>query len=100
NLPLITVVLNDQSWGMIRHGQSMSYGPDRVIGSNLGVVHYEKIAEGLGGHGELVEKEADIVPALERAMASGKPACINILTDMTIASPATLIFVDSLNMEK
>ncbi len=100
NLPLITVVLNDQSWGMIRHGQSMSYGPDRVIGSNLGVVHYEKIAEGLGGHGELVEKEADIVPALERAMASGKPACINILTDMAIASPATLIFVDSLNMEK
>jgi thiamine pyrophosphate-dependent acetolactate synthase large subunit-like protein len=99
-LPIISVVLNDQSWGMIRHGQTLSYGADRVIGSNLGIVHYEKIAEGLGCYGELVEKEADIVPAIERAMASGKPACINILTDMSIVSPATLIFVDSLNMEK
>ncbi|MBU3914554.1 thiamine pyrophosphate-binding protein [bacterium] len=99
NLPFISIVINDQSWGMIRHGQTLSYGGERVIGSTLGVVHYEKVAEGLGGYGEIVEKEADIVPAVKRALESGKPSCINVLTDISAMSPATLIFVESLKME-
>ena len=100
NLPFICVVNNDQAWGMIKHGQELTYGPDRVIGSELGVVHYEKMAEALGGYGELVEKEEQLIPALKRAIASGKPACINVLTDPAAVSPMTLQFVDGLNMEK
>ena len=34
--------------------------------------------EGLGGYGELVETRAELVPALKRAIASGKPACLNV----------------------
>jgi len=34
--------------------------------------------EGMGGYGELVEKRTDIGPALKRAIASGKPACLNV----------------------
>ena len=34
--------------------------------------------EGLGGYGELVEQEFEIGPAVKRAVASGKPACINV----------------------
>ena len=37
-----------------------------------------KIAEALGGHGEFVDREADILPALERALESGEP-CMTIL---------------------
>ncbi len=99
NLPFVCVICNDQAWGMIKHGQEMIYGKDRVIGSELGVVHYEKVVEGLGGYGELVEKDEDIIPAVKRALASGKPSCINVITDPTIASPATLMFVGSLSME-
>jgi acetolactate synthase-1/2/3 large subunit len=44
-------------------------------------VHYEKIAEALGGYGECVEAPDQIVPALQRAFASGKPAIINVLID-------------------
>ena len=33
-----------------------------------------RLAEALGGYGQLVEKPEDIRPALERAFASGKPA--------------------------
>ncbi len=54
--------------------------------------HYEKMVEGLGGYGELVEKDEDIIPAIERAIQSGKPACINVVTDPTVTSPATVIF--------
>ena len=81
---------------MIKHGQEMNYGGDRVCGSALGVVHYEKMVEGLGGHGEFVTEDAEIIPALKRAFESGKPSCINVLTDPTVTSPATMLFVESL----
>ncbi|MBT3312570.1 MAG: thiamine pyrophosphate-binding protein [Desulfobacterales bacterium] len=99
NLPIVCVICNDQAWGMIKHGQEITYGPDRVIGSNLGVIHYEKIVEAVGGYGELVEKDEDIIPAIKRAIASGKPSCINVITDPTVASPATYMFAEGLKME-
>jgi len=99
NIPFVCVINNDQAWGMIKHGQEISYGPDRVIGSELGVVHYEKMVEALGGYGELVEKDEDIIPAIKRAIESGKPACINVLTDPTVVSPATMMFAEGMKME-
>jgi len=99
NLPFVCVVNNDQAWGMIKHGQEICYGEQRLIGSELGRVHYEKVAEALGGYGEFVEKDEDIAPAVKRALASGKPACVNVMTDPCVTSPATLQFADSLNME-
>ncbi len=99
DLPFVCVVNNDQAWGMIKHGQEICYGSERLIGSELGRVHYEQVAQALGGHGELVEKDEDLVPALERALASGKPACVNVLTDPCVTSPATYQFADGLSME-
>jgi len=77
NLPIVCVICNDQAWGMIMHGQR-ARGTDRVIGTELGFVRYDRMVEGLGGYGEAVERPEDIRPALERAFASGRPACINV----------------------
>jgi len=99
-IPIVSVICNDQAWGMIRHGQEISYGKARTVGSGLGVVHYEKMVEALGGYGELVTKDEELGPALMRALNSGKPACVNVMTDPTVTSMATLLFVDSLTMEK
>ena len=98
NIHFVCVICNDQAWGMIKHGQEMSY--DRVVGSELGVVHYEKMVEALGGYGEFVTRDGETVPAIERALASGKPACVNVLTDPTVTSPATVLFVTALTMEQ
>ena len=98
-LPFVCVVNNDCAWGMIKHGQEICYGDDRVCGSELGAVRYEKMAEALGGYGELVEKDEDIVPAVQRALESGKPACVNVMTDPCVVSPATLQFVEGFKME-
>lgn len=92
NIPFVCVVNNDCAWGMIKHSQEMSIGKDRCTCAELGMRHYEKMVEGLGGHGELVTKDEEIVPALKRALASGKPACINVVTDPTVTSPATVMF--------
>jgi len=99
NLPFVCVINNDCAWGMIKHGQELCYGSDRVCGSELGAVRYEKVAEALGGYGELVEKDADLIPAVKRAMDSGKPACVNVMTDPCVVSPATLQFVEGFKME-
>ncbi|MFO7558430.1 MAG: thiamine pyrophosphate-binding protein [Desulfobacterales bacterium] len=92
NIPIICVVNNDCAWGMIKHSQRMSIGEDRCTCSELGMRNYEKMVEGLGGYGELVTKDEDIVPAIKRAVESGKPSCINVVTDPTVTSPATVMF--------
>ena len=92
-IPIICIVNNDGAWGMIKHSQEISMGEDHATtAANLGVRNYEKMVEGLGGYGELVEHDEDIIPAIHRAIASGKPACINVMTDPTVTSPATVIF--------
>jgi acetolactate synthase-1/2/3 large subunit len=90
NLPIVVVVFNDGAWGMCKHGQEMSLGKGCSVATELGQVAYEKVAEALGAHGELVEHPDQIRPALERAFASGKPACLNVLIDPNVVSPATV----------
>ncbi len=97
NIPIICVVNNDCAWGMIKHSQRMSIGAERCTCAELGMRNYEKMVEGLGGYGELVTRDEDIVPAIQRAVASGKPACVNVVTDTTVTSPATVIFYQNLS---
>ena len=79
HLPIVVVIGNDQAMGMEKQIQTALYGPNRVIGCELGLVHYEKVVEALGGHGEFVEEPDEIRPALLRAFAAGRPACVNVM---------------------
>jgi acetolactate synthase-1/2/3 large subunit len=81
NIPVVVVVNNDQGWGMIRHGQAARYGHESVVGAELGPTRYDLVAEGFGAHAELVTRASEIRPALERAFASGKAACVNVMSD-------------------
>jgi acetolactate synthase-1/2/3 large subunit len=92
-LPVVVVVNNDQQWGMSRHGQQLMYGKDRTVVSELGSVRYDLAAAGFACHAELVERPGDLRPALERAFASGRPACVNVLTDPEVIAPVTIAMV-------
>lgn len=81
DIPIVSIIGNDGQWGQVTMGQVAAYGRDRVVASILGDARYEKVVEALGGHGEYVERPQDIRPALERAFASGKPACVNVKID-------------------
>lgn len=81
NIPVVCIISNDCGWGQIRRGQRQAYGRERVTGCELGVKRYDLLVEALGGYGVYVEKLADLKPALEKAFASGLPACINVRTD-------------------
>lgn len=75
---VVGVIGNDAAWQQIRRGQVQLYGEERAVATGLSFTHYERVVEALGGHGEYVEKPADIRPALTRALAAGKPALVNI----------------------
>jgi acetolactate synthase-1/2/3 large subunit len=79
NLPIVGVVGNDGGWGQIRRPQIQMFGRDRAIGTALGSnAAYHDVAVALGGWGEEVFNPADIVPALQRAHDSRKPALVNV----------------------
>jgi acetolactate synthase I/II/III large subunit len=90
NLPIVAVVANDTLWGMIAHSQQIRLGHAIKDGTDLGMVHYEKMVEALGGFGAFVEKPEDIRPALEAAFKSGKTACINVMVDPSTISPGSV----------
>jgi acetolactate synthase-1/2/3 large subunit len=79
NLPIVGIIGNDSAWGQMLRPQIASFGADRVVATELRPTRYDKVVEALGGYGELVEKPGDIRGALERAFASGKPACVNVM---------------------
>ncbi|HET8910048.1 MAG TPA: acetolactate synthase [Ktedonobacteraceae bacterium] len=80
NLPIVSIIGNDGAWGQIKHPQKAMIGHTTAAELAPGI-RYDKMVEALGGYGELVEKPEEIRPALERAFASGKPACVNVLLD-------------------
>ena len=82
NIPFVTVIGNDSCWGMIERPMKRDRG--NAIATGLAPRRYDKMVEAMGGYGELVEKPEDIGPAIQRAIDSGVPACVNVLTDPEI----------------
>ncbi len=83
NLPVICIVACDYAWGVEVRGYRGMLGegtPETEAhwGSQL---RLDKVAEGYGAHGEYVDREEDIGPAVDRALASGKPAVIQVPVD-------------------
>ncbi len=77
-LPFVAVIGNDHCWNAEHQIQLRDYGPDRLIGCQLSDARYDLAVIGLGGHGEFVTDPAELDDALERALQSGLPACVNV----------------------
>ncbi len=92
-IPFVAVVHNDRAWGMTRDMQIEYFGEDRQIGNQLEIVRYDLMVKALGGYGEFVEKPEDISPALQRALSSGVPACVNVMIDPRPKSPGLMMFI-------
>ena len=77
---VVTIVANNGRYGTIRMHQERSY-PGRVSGTDLANPDFAALARAYGAHGETVETDADFGPAFDRALASGKPAVIDLKLD-------------------
>ena len=85
-LPFVAVLGNDALWNAESQIQLREYGKERMHGCDLTPARYDLVVAALGGHGEYVENSADLPGAIERALASGKPACINVMIE-SVAAP-------------
>jgi acetolactate synthase-1/2/3 large subunit len=86
-LPFVAVLGNDARWNAESEIQRREYGANRMHGCELLAVRYDQVVTALGGHGEYVERASDLSAAIEHALASGKPACVNVMIEST-AAPA------------
>jgi acetolactate synthase-1/2/3 large subunit len=86
DLKIVALLGNDSAWGIDRQIQLGLYG--RAVATDLLQTRYDRVVQGLGGHGEFVELPDDLAPALERALASAKPALLNIAVERAISPRA------------
>jgi acetolactate synthase-1/2/3 large subunit len=85
-LPYVAVVGTDCRWNAEYNLQVRDYGPNRTHGCELNATRYDLVATALGGHGELVTAADELAPAIERSLASGEPAVVNVMIE-SVPSP-------------
>jgi acetolactate synthase-1/2/3 large subunit len=91
-IPVVCVVGNNGIWALEKHPM------ERMLGMSVAAdlaprTRYDKVVEALGGYGEMVERPNQIRPALDRAFASGLPACINVICDPTAEYPRSSVLM-------
>jgi acetolactate synthase-1/2/3 large subunit len=92
-LPILVMIFNNAAWGMSLHGQELVFGKQNLAAVKLAPSGYHTVAEGFGCAGEQITRAEDIGPAVRRAQASGRPTCLNIMTDPDVIHPVTAMMV-------
>ena len=78
NLPIVVVIDNNGGLDCISQQQERLFSSGTHFATDFRDIPFHSLFEGMGGHGELVTHRADISAAVKRAIASGKPACVNV----------------------
>lgn len=85
NIPVITVVNNNRGLMQNKRGDDRGYanvdGADSSELWQFNDVDLAKVAESMGALGIRVDRPGDIQSALEQALASGRPAVVDVVTD-------------------
>ncbi|MEM7061530.1 MAG: thiamine pyrophosphate-binding protein, partial [Pseudomonadota bacterium] len=74
NLPITVVIDNNGGLDCISQQQERLFENGQHFATDFRDIPFQTMFEGLGGHGELVTRQEELGPALQRAMASGKTA--------------------------
>ena len=92
NIPVVAVIFNNQGWQAIRDLQWIAFDDDsdyatmfETEGEPLSP-NFAEIAQAFGVHGVRIEKTAEIGPALQMALALGRPAVIEVMIDMAFGT--------------
>jgi acetolactate synthase I/II/III large subunit len=88
-IPAVMIVGNNAGWALEKHPMRFLYGYDVI--TDLAPTRYDEIVIALGGGGETVTQPGQIGPAIDRAMASGLPYLVNVMTDPDAAYPRSTL---------
>ena len=94
NIAAVTVVNNNASGNQSKRGFDRAYGGEQTAKARelwtYRMVDLARVATDIGALGIRVEKPADIASALEKALASGRPALIDVATDIEAIAPVAV----------
>ena len=76
--PIVVVIDNNGGLASIGQQQERLFESGKRVATDFRDIPFHTIFEGFGGFGELVTKREELGPALKRAIASGKTACVNV----------------------
>jgi pyruvate dehydrogenase (quinone) len=79
-LPIVVVIIKNNTLGQIKWEQIVFLG-NPEYGCELHNPNFAKYAEACGGVGFTVERPEEIRPALQKAIATGKPAIVEVVVD-------------------
>jgi acetolactate synthase-1/2/3 large subunit len=88
-IPVVNLVVNNFSYGNTRDRQRFAHD-GRYSGVFLGNPDFAAYARLLGGHGVRVTSDADVLPALEEALAQPGPAIVDFVQSETEGLPRGL----------
>ncbi len=80
NLPIVVVIDNNGGLDCISQQQERLFASGTHFATDFRDIPFHKMFEGMGGYGELVTERNNISGAIQRAIDSGKTACVNIKT--------------------
>jgi acetolactate synthase I/II/III large subunit len=86
DLPIVVLVVNNGMYGTIRMHQERRY-PGRVFATDLRNPDFAAYAQAFGAHGARVERSEDVGPALDEALACGRPALVELRVDPQAITP-------------
>jgi acetolactate synthase-1/2/3 large subunit len=87
---IVLIIVNNGIHGTIRMHQERDY-PGRRIATDLVNPDFAALARAYGGHGETVERTDLFAAAFDRAVASGKPAIIDLKFDPEAITTSTTL---------
>ena len=89
-LQITFVVMSEGEWSMEVPNEMARWG--KTFGTSMGEIRWDKVAQGLGGHGEYVDSLADLEAALARSRAHDGPALVCVRTSKlaNLAMPASI----------
>ena len=79
-LNTVTVVMNNGCWGAEKAYQRDFFN-GRYIGADISSPPFDKLAELYGAKGYKAERLDEVAPAIEAALACGKPAVVDVSVD-------------------
>ena len=84
----VFLVLCDRQWGMVKFSQQFAvsqskpdFGPQDIVWADFHEIRFDKLAESMGAYGERIRRAAEIAPAIERSLASGRCSVIHVDVD-------------------
>ncbi len=86
NVPVVAVVFNNGQWGAEKKNQ-IDYYADRYVGSNLANPSFAAVAESMGALGIRVDQPDQVGDALKQAVASGRPAVLEVMVTQELGDP-------------